>query len=575
MSQLQSFYKQDASQSTTVNEPADLTVPGLGSTVSVTFGTTAYFLVGQDVFISDGINYGYFRVTAVSSSTVATLLNLSCTAVTINNGATTKLTGFAGNTSMISEDPIGSIRPWVAPTIPAGHLKCEGQSLLKTDYPDLFNLLQGIYGSTATHFNLPDLRGQFLRGLDDTSTIDPNAATRTDRGDGTTGANVGTKQAYQAGNHSHSMGASGYAQVGDAGLGYGYERSTNSTRGVNFSGIGGTASESRPVNTAVFYIIKAFHSYRYASNLEVTREFFKPSRFEARLSIDATDPVGYGTSSSLYLHPYEGNAISLFVDGQWVEYELTTPVTFAIGTCTDLLPYDVFVFSSGGVVTIEKVAWTSDTTRATALTLLNGIRVKTGETNKRFIGTFYSKGSNTIDINGTRTDIQWTGSNQTFVTHVGLCNHYNAVPITNSKVDFSGTYNQNTLVMCNTFTNSNIIYRDQGNTDYSRVAYASTGLRDKQISVDFNSSAHNGNNVISGRIAWLRSHAATAAIGVANTLANVSLYAPNSQVEPLFLEGSEVTSSGYNPLAVYAHAYSGTNGWYGWGDASIIFKGWY
>lgn len=54
-------------------------------------------------------------------------------------------------------------------------------------------------------FLLPDDRGRFLRGWDHGAGTDPDAASRTDRGDGTTGDNVGTLQADENKSESGSF----------------------------------------------------------------------------------------------------------------------------------------------------------------------------------------------------------------------------------------------------------------------------------------------------------------------------------------------------------------------------------
>lgn len=57
--------------------------------------------------------------------------------------------------------PVGSGIIWYTNTAPAGFLLCHGQSLSRTQYPELFALLGTTYGSTsATTFNLPDIRGR-------------------------------------------------------------------------------------------------------------------------------------------------------------------------------------------------------------------------------------------------------------------------------------------------------------------------------------------------------------------------------------------------------------------------------
>ena len=50
-------------------------------------------------------------------------------------------------------------------TIPTGYLKCDGSSLLREDYQELFDAIGTIYGSVDDyHFNLPNFQGVFFRG---------------------------------------------------------------------------------------------------------------------------------------------------------------------------------------------------------------------------------------------------------------------------------------------------------------------------------------------------------------------------------------------------------------------------
>lgn len=50
--------------------------------------------------------------------------------------------------------------------------------------------------------------------------------------------------------------------------------------------------------------------------------------------------------------------------------------------------YDVFVYDNAGTLTLEQLAWTSNTARATAITLQDGVWVKSGATTRRYLGTF-------------------------------------------------------------------------------------------------------------------------------------------------------------------------------------------
>lgn len=131
--------------------------------------------------------------------------------------------------------PAGLIMAWPHDTIPDGWLEADGSAVGREAYPDLFANIGTTYGvgDGSTTFNLPDYRGQFLRGQDNTAGTDPDAGSRTDRGDGTTGDNVGTKQGFATAegnldidgaisinrstmnttNHDHNQGSL-YARVG-------------------------------------------------------------------------------------------------------------------------------------------------------------------------------------------------------------------------------------------------------------------------------------------------------------------------------------------------------------------------
>ena len=103
--------------------------------------------------------------------------------------------------------PTGAIFTFPVATPPTGYLICDGSAISRTTYSDLFAIIGVIYGNGdgSTTFNLPDYRGKFLRGLNDGSGNDPDAATRQDRGDGTAGDNVGTLQNGEMASHQHQI----------------------------------------------------------------------------------------------------------------------------------------------------------------------------------------------------------------------------------------------------------------------------------------------------------------------------------------------------------------------------------
>lgn len=62
--------------------------------------------------------------------------------------------------------PVGSIFAFPSEKIPQGFLPCEGQELSCSQYPELFRLIGTTFGGANKTFCLPDLQGQFIRGLD-------------------------------------------------------------------------------------------------------------------------------------------------------------------------------------------------------------------------------------------------------------------------------------------------------------------------------------------------------------------------------------------------------------------------
>ena len=74
------------------------------------------------------------------------------------NKANNSMTGFVGF--------------YGAKTPPAGYLVCDGSTLNKTDFSELWGKIGGTWGSTTLTFNVPDLRGEFLRGWDNGRGVD-------------------------------------------------------------------------------------------------------------------------------------------------------------------------------------------------------------------------------------------------------------------------------------------------------------------------------------------------------------------------------------------------------------------
>ena len=77
-----------------------------------------------------------------------------------------------------SVQPAGAIMMFAGPTPPIGWLKANGAIISRSVYADLFNAI-GVYwgaGDGSTTFQLPDLRGEFLRCWDDARGADAGRA---------------------------------------------------------------------------------------------------------------------------------------------------------------------------------------------------------------------------------------------------------------------------------------------------------------------------------------------------------------------------------------------------------------
>ena len=73
----------------------------------------------------------------------------------------------------------GDIKATFSATVPLGWLRLDGSAVSKADYRELYGIFGGLHGETETTFNLPDLRGAFLRGVSDGLTARSGSNSRT------------------------------------------------------------------------------------------------------------------------------------------------------------------------------------------------------------------------------------------------------------------------------------------------------------------------------------------------------------------------------------------------------------
>lgn len=109
---------------------------------------------------------------------------------------------------------------------------------------------------------------------------------------------------------------------------------------------------------------------------------------DGRLTLASGQPIMTGNvtaAGTLYYTPHVGNRIALYDGVAWGTYEFAE-LSASLAGLTANLNYDVFVLDDGGLE-LALTGWSNDTTRATALARQDGVLVKSGIPEQRYLGT--------------------------------------------------------------------------------------------------------------------------------------------------------------------------------------------
>mgnify|MGYP003335602385 FL=1 len=151
-------------------------------------------------------------------------------------------------------NPAGSMTLFAATTAPSGWLECNGSAVSRTTYANLFAAIGTVFGTGDgfTTFNLPDMRGYFARGWDHGAGVDPGrtfGSTQQDALQEFTATWATRADAPVSGAISQAP-----SSASPTGTGSTATNVLNIT--IDPSLTARTATETRPKNVALMYIIK-------------------------------------------------------------------------------------------------------------------------------------------------------------------------------------------------------------------------------------------------------------------------------------------------------------------------------
>lgn len=138
-------------------------------------------------------------------------------------------------------------------------------------------------------------------------------------------------------------------------------------------------------------VIEITHEVRQELDLLIdtlSRTTDSPHVCGGRLTLTSGTPITTSdvtSATTVYFTPFNSNKLSLYNGSRWVLISFTEKSVSVPATTTT--PFDIFGYDNSGTLALEAVNWTNDTTRATAITLQNGVYVKSGTATKRYLGT--------------------------------------------------------------------------------------------------------------------------------------------------------------------------------------------
>lgn len=221
-----------------------------------------------------GVEKARFSQSSITLGQAVSLAANSTTTTPISGDSSTKIATTAFVADAVQDAAtfalgVGAVIIFPMNTLPSGYLECNGQAVSRTVYADLFAVLGVQYGvgDGITTFNLPDYRGEFIRGWDNGRGVDAGRSLGSTQNDSfKSHTHAATTEANGLHNHTIGGGTRNFAttpggSVLDSGNDVGFTFGTNQTDSagshshtVSVSSTGG--SETRPRNVSVKFAIK-------------------------------------------------------------------------------------------------------------------------------------------------------------------------------------------------------------------------------------------------------------------------------------------------------------------------------
>jgi phage-related tail fiber protein len=147
----------------------------------------------------------------------------------------------ASGKSLVDSVPPGAVAHFAMASAPFGWLKANGAAVSRTTYAALFAAIGTTFGvgDGSTTFNLPDLRGEFIRGYDDGRGVDSGRAFGSSQSDAFKTTNINIPCSGESNN-----------------VGYTATAGAASNSGSVVATVNGGANETRPRNVALLACIK-------------------------------------------------------------------------------------------------------------------------------------------------------------------------------------------------------------------------------------------------------------------------------------------------------------------------------